>query len=138
MHSSARFTDILHENYPLSRQPLASSHIRLVYYITHTPVLQVFFYLRFVDFSSLCLPFSVHFIQKWGVLPFLGLLKGLFFGAAQKLFRFLLCLREKPTIFLSYLQKMGILTKFEMPIVLRFFSAIIYKGGSATREEGLF
>jgi len=36
-------TDILHENYPFSRQPLASSHIKPYYYTPDASKLQAFF-----------------------------------------------------------------------------------------------
>jgi len=50
---SPDLSDILHENYPLSRQPLASTHIKPYYYTVFFAKKQVFFHFFIHDFKKI-------------------------------------------------------------------------------------
>ncbi len=60
----ARLTDILHENYLLSQQPLASSHIKQSNYTIYQPQNQDLLYSDFVEFSHIFTAKNIQHTQK--------------------------------------------------------------------------
>jgi hypothetical protein len=60
----ARLTDILHENYLLSQQPLASSHIKQSNYTTNCPQNQYLLYGDFIEFLNFFTTQNIQLAQK--------------------------------------------------------------------------
>ena len=63
----ARLTDILHENYLLSQQPLASSHIKQSNYTIYQPQNQDLLYGDFVEFSYIFTTKNIQHTQKQAI-----------------------------------------------------------------------